>query len=169
MGIEIRPADRADAPTLAALHLESALTGFAHIFPPEAEPPTTDQLCGEWEHCLGARSAEEARTFIAEHDGTAVGVVLAGPDPIEPTCGHVARLYVLPERWGTGTGRALYEQAITHLQQLAFAEATLWVLEHNHRARGWYERLGWRPTGERRPVYAPGHIDDLRYRTRLPS
>lgn len=41
------------------------------------------------------------------------------------------------------------------------------MLERNQRVRSWYERLGWEPTGERKPVYAPGGIDDVGYRRRL--
>ena len=53
-----------------------------------------------------------------------------------------------------------------HVRTL-FPEATLWVLERNIRARSWYERLGWAWTGERKPVWPPGGIDDLRYRRLL--
>jgi hypothetical protein len=34
-------------------------------------------------------------------------------------------------------------------------EAFLWVLEESHRARRFYERNGWRPTGERAQTPAP--------------
>ncbi len=93
-----------------------------------------------------------------------MGVVLAGPDQIEPSVGHMARLYVAPDRWGRGIGSALYWAAIGFLREAAFAEATLWVLERNERARSWYEHLGWRPSGERKTVYAPAGVEDLRYR-----
>jgi ribosomal protein S18 acetylase RimI-like enzyme len=54
-----------------------------------------------------------------------------------------------------------------HMQATGFDAVTLWVLERNQRARAWYERLGWQPTGERKPVFAPAGIDDLRYRISL--
>jgi ribosomal protein S18 acetylase RimI-like enzyme len=163
----IRLAERDEAPVLAALHLDAAIAGYGHIFPSEAPPPTLDEVLAQWAHWLGPDRDAGRRAFVAEERGSAVGVVLAGPDPIEPDLGHVARLYVAPDRWGQGIGTALYEAAVTSLREAGFAEATLWVLERNERARSWYERLGWQSIGERKVVYAPAGIDDLRYRLTL--
>ena len=63
----------------------------------------------------------------------------------------------------------LYGAAIDYMAETGFPAATLWVLETNARARSWYERLGWRATGERKTVYAPASIDDVRYRLELGS
>ena len=139
----------------------------ADIFPEEAEPPTLEELLAQWQLWLDPDPQQGRTAFVAEHDTIVMGVVLAGPDPGEPNCGHVARLYVRPDRWGTGIGTALYSQAMAHLREVGFSDATLWVLEHNLRARNWYARLGWRPTGERKAVYAAAQIDDLRYRCSL--
>lgn len=152
---------------LAELHRAAAIAGYGHIFPGDAPPPSPEAVLEQWTYWLGPDWDSGRRAFIADTDGATVGVVLAGPDPVEPTSGHVARLYVSPDSWGQGIGRALYEAAIEHLRENAFAQATLWVLERNERARSWYERLGWRPTGERKSVYAPDGIDDLRYRLLL--
>jgi ribosomal protein S18 acetylase RimI-like enzyme len=51
-------------------------------------------------------------------------------------------VYVDPGRWGHGIGTALYDVAMADLAA-RFSEATLWVLEGNVRARGWYNRLGF--------------------------
>ena len=68
---------------------------------------------------------------------------------------------------GQASVRLSTRMRLAHLREVGFSDATLWVLEHNLRARNWYERLGWRPTGERKAVYAPAQIDDLRYRFSL--
>lgn len=75
-------------------------------------------------------------------------------------------LYVDPEQWGHGIGTALYAAAMADLAARS-TEATLWVLEHNVRARGWYERLGWRLTPPRETTYAPAGVDDVQYRIAL--
>jgi ribosomal protein S18 acetylase RimI-like enzyme len=162
--VVVRLADRDLGPVLAELHRATAVAGYGHIFPKEAPPPTFDEALKQWTHWLGPDWDDGRRAFVAEEGGAIVGVVLAGPDPLDQTRGHLARLYVTPPRWGVGIGRQLYAAATDHLRAAGFAEATLWVLEQNDRARSWYERLGWRATGERRPVYAPAGIDDLRYR-----
>ena len=89
--------------------------------------------------------------------------MLAGPDPDNERRGQIARLYVAPEHWDKGIGRQLYDAAIGHLHDHGFATVTLWVLEGNHRARSWYERLGWRSNGTRKTTYAPAGIEDLGY------
>ncbi len=168
MTVVVRLADRRSAPVLAELNRRSALTAYGHIFPKEAPPPTHEVLQEQWEHWLGPDWDLGRRAFVAEDtSGSIIGIVLSGPDPSDPELGHLARLYVSPERWGEGVGRQLYVAAIDHLRSSGFSEATLWVLEKNERARSWYERLGWRKTGERKPVYAPAGIDDLRYRIKL--
>lgn len=157
-------ADLALAPVLAELHLRTAIAGYGHIFPAEALPPTIEEVLAQWEHWLGPDRAKGRRAFVAHSGAAVVGVVLAGPDPAAPDLGHLARFYVTPNLWGGGIGRELYRAAMDHLRAAGFEAATLWVLERNERARSWYERLGWQPTGERKPVYAPAGIEDLQYR-----
>lgn len=163
----VRLADRDQARALAALHLDAAIAGYSHIFPSDAPPPSFDEVLAQWTDWLVPDWDAGRRAFIAEEASSTVGVVLAGPDPIEPNVGHLARLYVKPDRWGQGIGSALYGSAMTYMRDIGFAEATLWVLERNERARSWYERLSWQCTQERKSVYAPAGIEDLRYRHTL--
>jgi ribosomal protein S18 acetylase RimI-like enzyme len=160
-------ADRASAPVLARLHLRAALAGFAHIFPAEAPPPTYDELLDDWERVLGPDWDVGRRAFVARREGEVVGVIVSGPDTAQPELGLLERLYVDPVCWARGTGRDLYRTAMAHLHGEGYPAAALWVLEGNDRARAWYERLGWRATGERRPVYEPAGIDDVRYQLSL--
>jgi ribosomal protein S18 acetylase RimI-like enzyme len=166
--VVVRLADRASAPDLVAVHRAAAHTGFAHIFPPEAEPPTYEEDLARWEYWLGPDWEQGRRAYVAIACRRVVGVVLAGPDPEEPALGHLARLYVEPAHWGHGLGTQLYNAAMGDLADRGFRDATLWVLEGNTRARRWYERLGWAPTGKRKTTYAPAGIEDLQYRVALP-
>ena len=156
-----------EAARLAQLQLGAALAGFRNIFPPEAPPPTVDALTAEWGRWLEPRSSDTFRVFVARADEDPAGVVLAMPDPQAPDAGHLARLYVDPERWGLGIGGQLYAAAMGHLRAQRFDQATLWVLEGNARARSWYERLGWTGTTDLRPVYEAGGIFDVQYRLAL--
>ncbi len=161
----VRHAQRDEADVIAALHRRAAVAGYGHIFPPEAPPPTEEALTDKWQQWLGADS--EWCAFVAVNAADVVGVVLAGMDPDDLTRGHLARLYVAPELWGRGIGRQLYEAAVGHVQEREFTALTLWVLEENHRARSWYERLGWRPNGTRKTSYAPTGVEDLGYELTL--
>jgi GNAT superfamily N-acetyltransferase len=72
--------------------------------------------------------------LVAEEDGEVIGFAHVGPSDEEPI-GEVYRLFVLPERWGTGVGRALMERALKQQRAAGFDEALLWVHEDNPRAR----------------------------------
>lgn len=161
--VVVRPAERSLAPVITRLHREAAITGYRHIFPAEAPAPTFDELLVQWNAWLDPQLDHAGRTFVALVDETVAGVVRAGPDPVDAELGHIARLYVDPARWRLGIGRALYRTAMDHVRGAGFTAATLWVLEGNDLARAWYERLGWQLTGERKSVYAPTGVDDLRY------
>lgn len=83
-------------------------------------------------------------TTVATQSGQVVGIASVAPleatETLPPE--ELRSMYVLRERWGQGIGRQLLDHA------LATRPAALWVFEGNHRARGFYEQTGWRPTGE---------------------
>lgn len=155
----IRRANLADADEMASVLLRTEVHAYSSIFPSEAPPPAIDELRTDWITKLKQHPA-----FVAVVDNAIVGTVIAGADPKEPRTGHLSRMYVVPELSGRGIGTRLYHTCLREFAELGYAEATLWVLERNERARRWYEQLGWIATGERKPVYAPAGIDDLRYR-----
>ena len=146
--VTLRPADAA---AVADLHLRSAAAGFAHIFPPDGPSLTLAETVEEWTARLGANRPAGWQAWAAEVDGALVGVLTAGPDPLEPGAGQLSRLYVDPGFWGHGVGRRLFEVALDRLCARGMEWATLWCIEANQRARAWYERMGWQPTGQRKP------------------
>jgi ribosomal protein S18 acetylase RimI-like enzyme len=84
--------------------------------------------------------------------------------------GEVYSLYAHPDAWSTGAGAALLSAARERLRACGRAEAVLWVLEANARARAFYERQGLRPTGERGVLRLGGAVlTELQYGTALPA
>lgn len=61
--------------------------------------------------------------------------------------GEIISIYLLPEYMGKGYGRALMTAAINMLIEMGFENIFLWVLEENHNARGFYEKMGFKPSG----------------------
>ena len=64
-------------------------------------------------------------------------------------------LGVRPDQWGRGLARAAVERAA--------GVRRLWVLHDNARARGFYEHLGWTPTGREQQAEWPPHPVELEY------
>jgi ribosomal protein S18 acetylase RimI-like enzyme len=56
---------------------------------------------------------------------------------------------------------------VADLRDAGATSARLWVLEHNTRARGMYERRGWEADGATRRVSTVGGVIELRYRLAL--
>jgi ribosomal protein S18 acetylase RimI-like enzyme len=84
--------------------------------------------------------------------------------------GQVAELYALyvhPAWWSTGTGRALMDHVLARACVAGYACITLWVLEANARARGFYQRAGFAPDGARHVLDDLGGVTEIRYRRAL--
>ena len=67
----------------------------------------------------------------------------ANHDGAPETLGEIYLIYVHPDHWDSGAGRALMVAGLDFLRSAGFTEAVLWVLPTNDRARRFYERGGW--------------------------
>ena len=100
-----------------------------------------------WEEAYGSQRparglAQGAELWIAANaSGGIVGVAGGGPaadDDADTQVGiELQVLYVLASHHGTGLGERLMSAV------LGDRDAVLWVLEHNPRARGFYEKHGF--------------------------
>jgi diamine N-acetyltransferase len=143
--VTIREATPADAPLLAELQERSSRAALAHIYPPELHPFPREAVQERWLTFAG-------RAWIADDVGF-IGVHGAWIDG----------LYVVPEAWGSGAAGELHDVALAAMDAARVEVALLWVLQHNERARRFYERRGWRADGASRVVEYPPHPIDVRY------
>lgn len=88
---------------------------------------------------------------VAVVSGAVVGIAAAGPprdDDLDPSgVTELGALYVLPDHWGRGIGRALLEAVLARLPR---PRQVLWVLEDNERSRAFYASCGFVPDGHRK-------------------
>lgn len=73
---------------------------------------------------------------------------------------EIEAIHSLPESWGTGLGAAMLEFALEETN--AEGWAGLWAFEKNTRARRFYEKHGFRFTGETRVSEFDGAVE-VRY------
>ena len=149
--IRLARADEAEA--LAAVQRDASLAALAHIFPPAQYPYPIDEVLARWRDALADPAAH---VLVAEEAGTAAGAALSRPEWLDG-------LYVVPARWGTGLARRLHDAALERVRAGGSGRCQLWVLEHNVRARRFYERLGWRENGTTRIVPFPPNPIDIGY------
>jgi GNAT superfamily N-acetyltransferase len=137
---------RDDFELLAEIQEVASLAGLAHVYPPAEYPFPTEAVRERWRTSTDEVFVDpEGRGFVA-----VTGEWLNG-------------LYVRPEAWGTGVAAELHDRAVEALRANGVERARLWVLEHNGRARRFYERRGWAPDGTSRVVEFPPHPLDLGY------
>lgn len=146
--IRITPAAAADAPALKALleaayRGDSARAGWNH----EADI-LDDERIGRAE--LDALLADRAVTILTARDGEAlIGCVAVTRK--ETALGYLGMLCVLPTLQSGGLGRRLLDAAEDHARALGFAAMEMTVIDSRDALIAWYERRGYRRTGETRP------------------
>ncbi|MGY3516610.1 N-acetyltransferase family protein [Micromonospora sp. PTRAS2] len=151
MTITLRHATGDDLRAVGALHQRSRVAAYSSFLPAEAlANPTAEAMGWYWVERWTWERDDHLMT-VAERDGRLVGFSYVGPDDAgDPATGLLNAIHLDPGERGRGTGRALMDDALATMRDRGRTRAVLWVLEGNAPARRFYERGGWRPTGERR-------------------
>jgi GNAT superfamily N-acetyltransferase len=142
--MQLRLARSADALAVETIRVRGWQAAYRHILPP-AELDALRIDATRWHERFETPPAGWA-TFVAEVDAAVVGFATIGPSRDEQGLGELYALYVEPSTWSQGTGRKLIARAEEELAR-TYAEAALWVLTANGRARRFYERAGWQLDG----------------------
>ncbi|WP_346097267.1 GNAT family N-acetyltransferase [Streptomyces olivaceiscleroticus] len=119
---------------------------------------------------LFTKAPAEVVNLVAERAGSVTGWAAVGPYRDETTgrrddaLAELYALYVMPEQVGTGIGRALMTASLDLTRERGYPGMRLWVLEHNVRARRFYERAGFAPDGAEEAFELAGVlVPEVRY------
>ncbi|HUO45274.1 MAG TPA: GNAT family N-acetyltransferase [Acidimicrobiia bacterium] len=141
MSHKVRSAEVADAKSIAHVHIESWRAAYAEILPKEfLAGMSAERRAERWAQLL---AQDDGATVVIETEQGAVAgfaTVSSGPDV---ATGELQAIYLAPEHWGRGLGRALMAEAVEHLRRAGHESAVLWVFADNPRARRFYEAAGW--------------------------
>ena len=88
-----------DAKEVARVHVETWQAAYAHALPQEQLQALSVEEAVE-------RSRRSPPTFVAERDEEILGFVSVGSSRDPATDGELFAIYVHPQHWGTGVGRA---------------------------------------------------------------
>lgn len=170
----VRPATPADADGIGLVHARSWQAAYRGLLPREyLDRIDPAQRADRWRRVLTGDGADRDGVLVAgAPDGPVTGFVSFGAtrdgDLDARVTGEVYALYAAPDAWGTGTGRALMDAAVTELARLGYADAALWVLDSNDRARRFYSAASWAPDGAVKVEPGPGFdLTEIRYRRAL--
>jgi ribosomal protein S18 acetylase RimI-like enzyme len=170
--VTVRPAAPDDAEGITRIHLVGWQRGYADLMPAAylerriAEAP--GRIAQRRAHLETVEGANQ--TLVAVDGLDVLGFSNFGPDREEPSFGEVYAIYVDPDRYSAGIGRAIMDEAVARLRQRNLAPVRLWVLAGNARGIAFYERYGFRADGGRssfvveQPGELPVELPELRYR-----
>jgi len=149
--VEIRDARPGDENAVADVHVRSWQSAYRGLLPDQY----LDGLRPEHRipgYRFGQGEATVPRTLLALESGALLGFATFGAsrDEDAPGAGELFALYVDPQRWRTGAGRALLLRAREGLHAGGHRKAILWVLRGNEPAERFYEEDGWRRDGASR-------------------
>jgi GNAT superfamily N-acetyltransferase len=140
----VRPAVVDDADAIARVHVRSWQAAYRGFMP--------DELLDSLDVAARARQERErlgqlpdgVAVFVAiDPTGQTVGFAQVGDYEEGDGSGQVYAIYVDPEHWSTGAGRALMAAALDFLTGGGPRPVRLWALDGNERARRFYERCGF--------------------------
>ena len=173
--MEIRAARVHDAAAIARVHQASWMAAYGSLLSAETlaqvSEVSLDDRERSWSDRIPRTGGDGYRTWVADEAGTVVGLAFTQPtsdDDLNPLeVAELKALYVHPDWFGRGAGRALLDRAVGGMRAQGFLQATLWVVEGNARAIGFYERAGWKADGKREPCFRVFNAPALRYRLPL--
>jgi ribosomal protein S18 acetylase RimI-like enzyme len=150
--VGVRPAAPEDADAVALVGAATFLESYAGVI----DGAALVRHCAEKQTgpVYAKAIADPAqRLWLARLDGAPVGYLhLTPPDlpvPVQAGDLEIKRIYVLSRLHGTGLGRILLGMAEDHAREHGARTLLLGVYKQNHRALGFYGRMGFERVGER--------------------
>jgi L-amino acid N-acyltransferase YncA len=142
---QVRKATVEDASGIAFVHVRSWQVAYRGHMPDEfLDSLDLEKRTNMWRELT---QDPDKIIFVAEdREGKIVGFSALGPSrdaDANPNTAEVSAIYVHPEKWKKGIGRALLSASLDHVRKCEFDQLTLWVLEANQRARSFYESFGF--------------------------
>lgn len=143
--MEVRFSKENEADQIARIYCESWKFGYKGIVPDDYLDSLTIENC----------KPKRLANHLVILDGlVCVGIcsISQGRDNDLHDYGEICSIYLLPDYFGRGYGKPLFEKAVKELNHMGLSRQYLWVLTENARARKFYEKNGFHVNGETRNI-----------------
>ena len=171
--VRVRKAGAGDAAAIAVVHVLSWQAAYEGLVPQDyLDGLDPARRRGLWDVVLAEGAWPRSGVLVAEIEDRVAGFAAFRPardEDLDPSLiAEITALYLVPQAWGSGTGRQLMTSALDVLAHAGYRESALWVLDTNARARRFYESAGWRPDGTVKNDGSLGFLlTEIRYRHML--
>jgi len=142
--MKVRPAVMEDAPDVAKIHVATWKATYKGIVADDfLENLSVEKRQAYWQSAI---TIGKPQLWVATVDDQVTGWIAFGPcrdQDATPETAELWAIYISPDHWSQGQGRALWQQARQALVEQSFKTATVWVLEKNQPAILYYEASGF--------------------------
>ncbi len=149
MSMEVRQVrNEADGRSASYIHAMGWKDGFRGILSQKLLDEIS--LYGRAEMFMEAYGDPSRSIVLLNVDGTDLGAGSFGfsRHHKDKTYGEIISFYVLKVAWGSGCAQVLMAYMVRTLREMGCEHIHLWVLKENPRARRFYEKCGFRPSGQ---------------------
>ena len=156
--MSVRRALREDAEVVGEIHSKAWKSAYRGLFPDDhIDSDTASRRTGEF---LESIKDDKCMYFLLEASGQPAGIV--------KTCEcdnvlEIESIYILSEHRGQGLGAEAIDFILAYKP---WDGIFLWVLEDNIKARRFYEKNGFKLSGDTRTINRGVELKQLRYVTR---
>jgi RimJ/RimL family protein N-acetyltransferase len=134
-----------------------AVSGLAEVFPQDLYPFPRRDVAQRWLRELETPGID---CYVVVRGSAIVGFAAVRGD-------EVLHFGIAVEQWGTGLAQWTHDAVLDEMRHRGVERAWLTIYTANRRGRRFYERLGWRPTGDRTRGSSPPFAELLRYERAL--
>lgn len=164
LAVAVRPARPDDAEAVARVYIDSWHDTYAGVLPvPLLCAMTPEGQSSRWRATIRARGRESV--LVAEHERFGlVGMASLGParDAALVFDGEVYTLYVDPNFYDRGVGRALLSAGFAALAARGFTSCVIWAHAKNP-ARFFYQAMGGRQVAARTVRMMGGAVPEMAF------
>jgi RimJ/RimL family protein N-acetyltransferase len=144
----LRTATQSDLHAMLSVQHSGALRALTHIFPQDDYPFPRAAIQSRWASEIEDPGVD---VYVIENDESQIAGFAAVRD------NELLHFGTAVETWGTGLAAAAHDKLLERLASDGVTGARLRVFDQNHRARRFYEKLGWRQTGRLSRTSFPPH------------
>lgn len=142
-----------DVAAVMAVQEPASIAGLSAVFPQDTHPFPYDVLANRWRDEIADPGIE--CLVIMREDEIAGFAAVAGSE--------IKHFAVAVEEWGSGLARAAHDELVERMRSAGSERPWLRVYAANPRGRAFWEKLGWRDTGDRSRGPMPPHAELMTY------
>ncbi|WP_344481298.1 GNAT family N-acetyltransferase [Glycomyces endophyticus] len=161
--MKIRTATPADADEMVQARTASWRAAYAGLVDAAVLAGLPEEASERYVRHLAQKRPLEL-TLVAEKGPYVIGFAMftwdhdeaAEEDAAPGVPGEVQSIYVHPDHWSRGAGRALMNEGVRWLTEAGLSPVRVWMMEGSEVSGRFYERYGFEPDGARKTAEISG-------------